>query len=79
MTGVGEGNFRVKQQQEKTAHFRDEVAGLGDSEPNLKEWEKIKVKYLDDDHQYNKGLSDGLSGEDDADGDTWEALYYDFF
>jgi len=68
--------LRHLKQQEKAAHFGNEVAGL--PKPNLEELEKIKVKYLDNDYQYNKGLSDGLSGED-ADGDTWDALYYDFF
>jgi len=68
--------LRYLKQQEKAVYFRAEVAGL--LEPNFEELEKIKVKYLDDDYQYNKGLSDGLSGED-ADGDTWDALYYDFF
>lgn len=68
--------LRHLKQQEKAAHFQAEVARLG--KPKLEDLEKIKVKYLDDDYQYNKGLSDGLSGED-ADGDTWDALYYDFF
>ncbi|KAK0716297.1 hypothetical protein B0H67DRAFT_260872 [Lasiosphaeris hirsuta] len=68
--------LRHLKQQEKAAHFEDEVTKVGDS--NLKELEKVKLKYRDDDNGYNKGLSDGLSGED-ADGDTWEALYYDFF
>jgi len=68
--------LRHLKQQEKAAQFEDEVTNVGDA--NLKELEKVKLKYRDDDNGYNKGLSDGLSGQD-ADGDTWEALYYDFF
>ncbi|KAK4445681.1 hypothetical protein QBC34DRAFT_441512 [Podospora aff. communis PSN243] len=85
--------LRNLRQEERVRRFKEELAaykthhshrarqpeGSADLIPVF-DIEVIKSTYIDgDDHQYNKGLSNGLVGTEKDDEFTWDRVYYDFF